>query len=200
MMGGMGQGMMGDMQTIHQLFANHKSFKRTIKNTSSGIEVLTESTDPKAVPLLQEHVAAMKVRLEKKQPIRQGDPLFAVLFDNADKVKMSVENTKTGVKIIETSDDPYTVKILQAHAQAVSGFVRDGMPGMMRRHPAPLKDGQKPVKEPHFIGKGNGVKTCPVMGGSVDPHVSLAYKGKTIKFCCPSCKATFLKAPTRYLK
>ena len=112
-----------DMQTIHKLFADNKKIKRTVKNIPGGIETLTEASDPKTVVLLQEHVAAMKVRLENKQPMRMWDPLFAVLFQNADKVKMTVTNTKTGVIINETSGDPYVVKLLQEHAKAVSGFV-----------------------------------------------------------------------------
>jgi YHS domain-containing protein len=129
------------------------------------------------------------------------DPLFAVLFQNADKVKMTVENTKTGVKITETSEDAYVVKLLQTHAKAVSGFVKDGMAGMHISHPVPPK-GAAPVsksKEPAFVGKGDGEKTCPVTGEPVDEAQYVTWKGKTVKFCCPSCKAAFEKAPEKFL-
>ncbi|MBB6054033.1 hypothetical protein [Armatimonas rosea] len=191
-----------DMQTIHKLFADNKKIKRTVKNIPGGIEALTEATDPKTVALLQEHVAAMKIRLEKNQPMRMWDPLFAVLFQNADKVKMTVENTKRGVKITETSSDAYVVKLLQEHAKAVSGFVKDGIAGMHVSHPAPPK-GAAPVaktKEPAFVGKGDGEKTCPVTGEPVDVAQFVTWKGKTVKFCCPSCKAAFEKAPEKFLK
>lgn len=191
-----------DMQTIHKLFADNKKVKRTVKNIPGGIEALTEASDPKTVALLQEHVAAMKTRLEKKQPMRLWDPLFAVLFQNADKVKMTVTNTKKGVMVTETSDDAYVVTLLQEHAKAVSGFVKDGMAGMHVSHPAPPKgatSAQK-TKEPAFVGKGDGEKTCPVTGEPVDATQSVAWKGKTVKFCCPSCKAAFEKAPEKFLK
>lgn len=191
-----------DMQTIHKLFADNKKIKRTVKNIPGGIETLTEATDPKTVLLLQEHVAAMKVRLENKQPMRMWDPLFAVLFQNADKVKMTVTNTKMGVKLVETSGDAYVVKLLQEHAKAVSGFVKDGMAGMHVSHPAPPK-GAAPVdkgKEPAFVGKGDGEKTCPVTGEPVDEAQSVTWQGKTVKFCCVSCKAAFEKAPEKFLK
>jgi YHS domain-containing protein len=187
-----------DMQTIHKLFADNKKLKRTVKTIPGGVEALTEASDSKTALLLQEHVAAMKVRLETKQPMRAWDPLFAVLFQNADKVKMSVENTKQGVKITSTSDDAYVVKLLQEHAKAVSGFVKDGMAGMHVSHPAP--GASTKAKEPAFVGKGDGVKTCPVTGEPVDATQAVAWKGKTVKFCCPSCVAAFKKAPEKFLK
>ncbi len=189
-----------DMKTIHQLFANNTTIKRNVKNLPNGIEAVTESTDPKMVKLLQEHVAAMKKRLEKKEPIRQWDPLFAVLFEHADKVKMTIIPTKMGVKIVETSKDAYVVKLLQSHSQAVSGFVKDGMAGMHKSHPAPSPEDKAAVSEPAFLGKGDGVKTCPVTGEPVDATITTNWKGKTVKFCCSSCVVAFQKSPERYLR
>ena len=140
-MGGMGMGMMGggmaDMGTIHSLFAQSGSIRRTVNVLPNGIEAITESSDPQTAGLLQEHVAAMKTRLERNQPIRQGDPLFAALFQNADKVVISVTATERGVKVVETSEDAYTVRLLQSHAQAVSDFIKNGMVGMHAFHPVP---------------------------------------------------------------
>lgn len=133
------QGGMADMGTIHGLFAETGTITRAVKNLPNGIEAVTESSEPNVAKMLQEHVAAMKTRLERGQPIRQGDPLFAALFQNADRIKIEVIPTERGVKVIETSDDPYTVRLLQSHAQAVSGFVRNGMAGMHTYHPAPAK-------------------------------------------------------------
>ncbi len=137
MNGGMMGGGMADMGTIHSLFAQSGTIRRTVKILPNGIEALTESSDPQTAGLLQEHVAAMKTRLEKNQPIRQGDPLFAALFQNADKVVISVTATERGVRVVETSEDAYTVKLLQSHAQAVSDFIKNGMAGMHTFHPAP---------------------------------------------------------------
>ena len=140
-MGGMGGGKMGrgmaDMGTIHSLFAQSGTIRRTVKILPNGIEAITESSDPQTAVLLQEHVAAMKTRLERNQPIRQGDPLFAALFQNADKVEISVTATERGVQVVETSEDAYTVKLLQSHAQAVSDFIKNGMAGMHAFHPVP---------------------------------------------------------------
>ena len=111
-----------DMQTIHSLLAANTKIKRTVKNLPNGIEAVTESSDPNVAKKIQEHVAGMKWRLEKQQPIRRGDPLFAAIFENAEKFTLVITNTKNGVKISETSDDAYAVKLLQAHAKAVSHF------------------------------------------------------------------------------
>lgn len=41
---------------------------------------------------------------------------------------------------------------------------------------------------------------CPVLpGNKIDPDIFTEYMGKRVYFCCPSCKAAFLKDPERYV-
>lgn len=196
-MGGMmGQGRPQDMQTIHALFDNHKSITRTIKKIDKGIETLTESDDPKVQAMIKEHVAAMYKRLENKQPIRMWDPLYAELFKQADKLKMELLPTAKGMKVIETSDDPWVVKLIQSHAEGVSEFVKEGMTVMHKEHPLP----DAKVEPKKFLGKGDGVATCPVTGEAVDKNVSAEINGKTVYFCCASCRDAVKKNPELYLK
>ncbi|MFN7930600.1 MAG: hypothetical protein U0Y68_22295 [Blastocatellia bacterium] len=196
-MGGMmGGGQMQDMQTIHALFADHEKITRTIRKIDKGIETVTESDDPKVQAMIKEHVAAMYKRLENKQPIRMWDPLFVEIFKNADKIKMQMEPTPKGLKIIETSDDPWVVQLIQSHAEGVSEFVKEGMPSMHKEHPLP---GAKPEAKA-FLGKGDGVTTCPVTGEAIDKNVSAEINGKTVYFCCASCRDTVKKNPELYLK
>ena len=54
------------------------------------------------------------------------------LFRNAQRYRRQFSLTPTGVAVMETSDDPQLTAAIRAHAQEVSGFVRDGMPAMMR--------------------------------------------------------------------
>jgi uncharacterized protein len=103
---GMGQGQPQDMKTIHALFDGHTQITRTVKEIANGVETYTESNDPKLQALIKEHVWAMKQRLEKHQPIRMWDPLFAELFKHADQIKMEVSATAKGMKVVETSADP----------------------------------------------------------------------------------------------
>lgn len=194
---GMGQGgRMEDMQTIHSLFDEHKKVNRTVTKTENGVVTVTESDDPKVQAMIVEHVWAMKSRLEKKQPIRMWDPLYRALFEHADKIKMEIVNTEKGVKITETTTDPYVVKLLHSHSDGVSEFVAEGMSVMHKRHELP---GEK-VEESAFLGKGDGITTCPVTGEPVNKEVRAEIWGRTVYFCCENCKAAVLKAPEKYLK
>ena len=193
---GMGGNQPQDMKTIHALFDDHNKITRTVKNISNGVETITESDDPKVKALIVEHALAMKARLEKKQPIRQWDPLFAELFKNSDKIKMELTNTAKGMKVTETSTDPYVVKLIQAHAAGVSEFVKEGMPSMHKEHPLP---GEK-KEEAAFVGKGDGVETCPVTGEPVNKEIKFGFFGRTVYFCCESCLEAAKKNPEKFIK
>ena len=54
------------------------------------------------------------------------------LFRHADGYQRQLTLTEKGVSVIETSRDPALTSAIRKHAQEVSGFVRDGMPSMMR--------------------------------------------------------------------
>ena len=193
---GMGGNQPQDMKTIHALFDDHNKITRTVKNISNGVETVTESDDPKVKALIVEHALAMKARLEKKQPIRQWDPLFAELFKHSDKIKMELTNTAKGVKVTETSTDPYVVKLIQAHAAGVSEFVKEGMSSMHKEHPLP---GEK-KEEAAFVGKGDGVETCPVTGEPVNKEIKFGFFGRTVYFCCESCLEAAKKNPEKFIK
>jgi YHS domain-containing protein len=195
---GMGRGgeQMKDMQTIHALFGDHQKISRTVKKIERGVETVTESDDPKVQALIHEHVAAMYQRLAKQQPIRQWDPLFAELFKHANKIKMELVKTPKGIKVIETSVDDYVVKLIQAHAEGVSEFVKEGMPSMHKSHPLP--GAQSETKG--FLGKGDGVETCPVTGEPVNKDIKWGFYGRTVYFCCESCRDAVKKNPELYLK
>jgi hypothetical protein len=199
--GKMGGGMMGegrreDMQTIHALFADHKKITRTVRQISNGVETVTESDDPKVQALIVEHAWAMQRRLENKQPIRMWDPLFVELFKNADKISLQITKTPKGVKVVETSEDAYVARLIQSHAAGVSEFVSEGMAVMHKEHPLP--DARSETKK--FLGKGDGVTTCPVTGEPVDKEVSAEINGRTVYFCCASCRDAVKKNPELYLK
>ncbi|MCA9189626.1 MAG: hypothetical protein KDA99_28580 [Planctomycetales bacterium] len=126
-----------DRDVFHFLLTNHEKIRRTVEETPQGVVTVTESDDPEVTAKIQEHVDAMHVRLEKPSPIRMPDPLFAAIFRNADKVTMTWEDTEHGVRVTETSEDPYVVLLIQAHAKVVSGFVASGFDEAHRSHPAP---------------------------------------------------------------
>ena len=48
-----------------------------------------------------------------------------------------MERLPNGVRVVETAEDPHAVQLIQAHAEAVNGFVRDGLAAMPRTHAVP---------------------------------------------------------------
>jgi hypothetical protein len=144
--GGRGQhGMMGDsahgadMQVFHQLFDHRSDITRQVMRRPDGIETVTESTNREVTRLLQTHVVSMLARVKEQRPIHQRDPLFAELFRYADRIDARHEMTAGGVRVVETSPDPYVVKLLQAHADVVSAFIANGRSEMMKNHPLPKR-------------------------------------------------------------
>ncbi|MGE5837267.1 MAG: hypothetical protein ACM4AI_22530 [Acidobacteriota bacterium] len=144
-----GRGMMGDgaqaadMQVFHQLFDHRTEIKRQVVMRPDGVETVTESTNPEVTRLLQTHVAAMLARVKERRAIHQRDPLFAELFRYADRIEARHDLTAGGVRVVETSQDPYVVKLLHAHAEVVSAFIANGQSEMMKNHPLP--PGRQPV-------------------------------------------------------
>jgi hypothetical protein len=138
-----GRGMMGDethaadMQVFHQLFDHRSEIKRQVIMRQDGIETVTESANPVVTRLLQTHVLSMLARVEDGRAIHRRDPLFAELFRYADQIEAKHELTAGGVRVVETSRDPYVVKLLQAHADVVSAFIANGRSEMMKNHPLP---------------------------------------------------------------
>ena len=128
-----------DMETIHALFATHEKISRQVTTIPDGVVTLTESTDPLVRKLIVAHAEAMKQRLTKGQPIRTWDPLFAALFESADKITMEIVPTPNGVEVTESSKDPWVVSLIRAHAAGVSEFVQEGAAIMHKPHPLPDK-------------------------------------------------------------
>lgn len=86
---------------------------------------------------IREHVRAMEARLRKGRPIHRRDPLFAALFAHAKHIRMQVEETANGVRVHETSADPYATKLIRAHAAVVSRFLAEGWDEVQRNHEVP---------------------------------------------------------------
>ncbi len=126
-----------DHQVFQFLLRNHDKIKRTVKNLPNGVETLTESDNPQVADQIKDHVQWMAYRIEHTSPIRMRDPLFAELFQHTDEIKLVHEDTEKGVRVTETSDDPYVATLIQAHAKVVSGFVERGFAEAMKNHEVP---------------------------------------------------------------
>lgn len=128
---------MADMQGIHALFDHRAAITRTVTMRPDGVETVTESADPAVARLIQQHVAAMYARVDTARPIHQRDPLFREVFAHASQIVMRLTATERGVRVVETSTDPYVARLIQAHAEVVSAFLANGRTEMMKNHPVP---------------------------------------------------------------
>ena len=126
-----------DHEVFFFLLANGDKIKREIKNLENGVETLTESDDAKVAAKIQQHVAAMYSRVEDIRPIHMRDPLFREIFRNAEKIDLQHEKTDKGVRVVETSDDPYVAKLIQEHAKVVSQFIKNGHAELRKNHTPP---------------------------------------------------------------
>lgn len=126
-----------DRELFHALLGRHTEIRRTVENLEDGVRTVTEADDPELAAMIRTHVERMKTRVEEPAPIHLRDPLFAELFRHADKIEMKIEATENGVRVIERSDDPYVVKLIQAHAKVVESFVREGHAEVRRNHELP---------------------------------------------------------------
>ncbi len=133
----MGDGMMGgattsDMSTYMELFARHAEVRRTVEEVPGGVRTVTESDAPELVAQLQAHVASMYQHLDRGAEVRCMSESLPTLFRNADGYRRRLSTTPKGVVVTETATDPWLTQAIRAHAREVTGFVRDGMPAMMR--------------------------------------------------------------------
>ncbi len=142
---GKGKGMKGDAafvadrEVFHYLLEHRKDIRRTVKETKDGVETVTESDKAEVATKIREHAAAMHQRVKDGKGIHYRDPLFAEIFRHYDKITMKVEKTEKGVKVTETSDDPYVAKLIQAHAAVVSKFIENGHDEVHKNHTLPGK-------------------------------------------------------------
>ena len=134
--GMMHDGMMGgggDMNIIHQLFANRGQIHRTVKEIPNGIQAVTESDDPNVTALIQSHVPKMYQRIDNGQtfPMIRMVATLPTMFSNANRYQRQYELTSKGIIVTETSDDREMLDVIREHAREVTGFVEEGMPAMI---------------------------------------------------------------------
>ena len=115
-----------DLKTI---FKNHKEIKRTVTNLDNGIKTETYSDNEEIRAAIVNHVTLMVTRIqENRNPkVMIQSPTLDKLFNNFDKIETSIELTDTGIAVIQTSEDPKVIKLLQTHASEINDMVEKGM-------------------------------------------------------------------------
>ena len=125
--------MIGPMRLGMELFARHAQIRRTVTEIPGGVHAVTESDDPTTASLIQAHVSEMYQRLDEKRafPYMMSRSVPA-MFAHSTRYRRKLEALPKGIAVTETSDDPEMVEVIRAHARELNGFVREGMPAMMR--------------------------------------------------------------------
>jgi hypothetical protein len=134
------------MTTFQFLLDHRTQITRKVTNIASGVETLTESDNRDVAAKLAVHVEAMHKRLLERRPIHMRDPLFREIFRHADKIKLTFEKTPKGVKVSETSKDPYVARLIQAHAEVLNKFLANGHAEVRKNHPVPSRTSAKEVE------------------------------------------------------
>ena len=111
---------------ISVLLDNHNEIQREICLLADGFTATTTSTNPLIVKHLHDHVSDMKARFAKGRAIRSWDPVYALLFAYKDDIQISYQMRDDGVYSKVTTKNVELIELLHAHAQEVSGFVREG--------------------------------------------------------------------------
>ena len=121
-----------DLKTI---FKNHKEIKRTVTNLDNGIKTETYSDNEEIRAAIINHVTLMVTRIqENRNPkVLIQSPTLDKLFNNYDKIETSIELTDTGITVIQISEDPKVVNLLQTHASEINDMVEKGMRAIHER-------------------------------------------------------------------
>jgi len=121
-----------DLKTI---FKNHKEIKRTVTNLDNGIKTETYTDNEEIRAAIINHVTLMVTRIqENRNPkVLIQSPTLDKLFNNYDKIETSIELTDTGIAVIQISEDPKVVNLLQTHASEINDMVEKGMRAIHER-------------------------------------------------------------------
>jgi hypothetical protein len=130
--GMMGSATTADMSTYMDLFNRHTELRRTVEVIPGGVRTTTESDSPELIAQLQAHVSSMYAHLERGAEVTCMSQSLPTLFRNASGYRRRLTLTAKGVAVTEISTNIGLTRAIRAHAHEVTGFVRDGMPAMMR--------------------------------------------------------------------
>jgi hypothetical protein len=121
-----------DMSRYTVMFNRHNEITRIVEEIPGGIRTTTQSNAPDLVAQLQAHVSSMYSHLDQGAEVMCMSGSLPTLFRHKNGYRRQLSFIPAGVIAEETADDPALTQSIRAHALEVTGFVRDGMPAMMR--------------------------------------------------------------------
>jgi hypothetical protein len=130
----------GPLAEVTFLVEHRDRVWRAVTTLPDGVEIVMGSSDPKVAELLRMQVRENTMRLKKGLPASVNDPLVDELYRNGPKVQVEMHVRPDGIRVVQTSDDPWIVRLLQAHAELVDRCLVVGWDEVKRPHPLPPRD------------------------------------------------------------
>ena len=130
-----------EVNDLKQLFQKHNEIKRLVENIPNGIITVTETDNEELRSSIVDHVTMMVTRLqeEKNPQVIIQSPTLHEIFEYYDEIETEIELTEKGISLIQTSENPEVVALLQQHAAEISDMVDRGMQAV---HERMMKSGQ----------------------------------------------------------
>jgi hypothetical protein len=125
----------GEVRDLKRIFIDHKGISRTVVNLPNGIRTTTEAVDEALRTAIIDHVTAMVTRLQegRNPEVMIQSPTLDKLFAVYGDIETVIEPTDTGIAVVQTSDNPASVRLLQTHAAEVSDMAARGMAAVHER-------------------------------------------------------------------
>ncbi|WP_234988895.1 hypothetical protein [Tropicibacter naphthalenivorans] len=120
---------------LRVMFHHFDEIERSVENLPNGIRTVTSSTNPMVMEALVSHVTGMIARVEEgrdPQVIIQS-PTLTPIFAGRDDITSEIDITEEGIVVIQTSDNPDMVTLLQTHAEEVTDMADRGMQAVHER-------------------------------------------------------------------
>ena len=124
-----------EIADLKQLFQKHNEISRSVENIPNGIITVTETDNEELRSSIVDHVSMMVTRLqeEKNPQVIIQSPTLHEIFEYYDEIETEIELTDKGISIIQTSNNPEVVALLQQHAFEISDMVDRGMQAVHER-------------------------------------------------------------------
>ena len=141
-----------EIKDLQILFTQHKEITRTVENLPNGIRTVTETENDLLRASLIDHVTMMVTRLqeEKNPKVIIQSPTLHEIFDSYAEIETEIELTYQGIALVQTSNNPVVVALLQKHAAEILDMVDRGMEAVHER----MMTSSHQYKENHHY-KGN---------------------------------------------
>lgn len=121
---------------IQALFDEHNALRRVTERLPNGIRSCTTSDDPRLAMILRRHAQDMKARFARGRAIRSWDPLFAMLYEQRENLRVELAIREDGICAELTCADPALLPLIHAHDAALHRFIAEGHASAEKPSPA----------------------------------------------------------------